>query len=88
MDSISTSCKRRRTGPGISHQVPLHHLLTADRRAFGFVGKGGGRERVRESEGERQTRGYEPLREAETVVAVEGGTCSLPEVGGGVRHYA
>ena len=33
-------------------------------------------------ERERETPGYEPLPEAHTVVAKEGGACSLPEVGG------
>ena len=37
----------------------------------------------REREGERETQGYEPLREAQRVVAVEGGAViRLPEVGG------
>ena len=50
-----------------------------------------GRERERGREREIDTTGYEASREAQTVVAGEGGACSLPEVGGpswglGVTH--
>ena len=48
----------------------------------GFVGEGGERESERERERKRETTGYEPLREAQRVIAGEGGSCSLPEVGG------
>ena len=38
----------------------------------GFGGEGGERKGGREREGESETTGYEPLREAQTVVAGEG----------------
>ena len=41
----------------------------------GFVGEGGARERASEREREGETTGYEASREAQTVVAGEGGAC-------------
>ena len=56
----------------------------------GFVVEGGKRERAskREKERERERTGHEPLRAEQILVVGEGGACSLPEVGLGVRCCA
>ena len=41
-----------------------------------------GDEKEKEKEKESETTGHEPLCEAQTMVAGEGGACSLPKVGG------
>ena len=45
-------------------------------------------EGVSHGEFERETSGYEPLPEAQTVVAGEGAACSLPEVERDVRSLS
>ena len=47
---------------------------------FGIEDRESEREREREGEREREATVHEPLPEVQTVVAGEGGACSLPEV--------
>ena len=53
---------------------PLEHGISGD------AARHAERERGRESQ--RETKGYEPSREAQTIVAAEEGACSLPEAWG------
>ena len=65
-----TNCPPLRPPKGPRHRATVGSWRVRER----------GREKERGREGE--TTSHEPLPEAQTVVAVEGGACSLPEVGG------